>query len=309
MYDTINFSLEINEEEFFKIKNSLNFSKEEYNNETNILTLKGKIENYNVFLKQDRIILNGSLCKFWLANNIETLTKQQTAEAIQCLSDTLLLPIHKAKINRLDFAQNIITDYKPTTYYEYLGNCQYYNRFVQKSSIYYQNTLRKIIFYDKIEELKNKKLIIPKEWKDKNVLRYENRFTKNVTKEFRLSEPLTMKNLTDTNFCKKVLQKWTQNYKAINKTNKTIIDMNKVKTEKDFEEALLAKCYSQIEFDKQVEKARKLNIFPNKEYYSRSKAKHKKRLKKHSFVVSQQLIELDDKIEEAKKYAIEVLGF
>lgn len=309
MYDTVNFNLEISPNDYKRLSKNEIFTKESFNRKTEIITLTGNLENYKINLSStNKIYFAGSLCKFQLGNNLETLNKDQTAKAIQCFSDTLLLPIEEAKISRLDLAQNIITNYNPVFYYKYLGNLKYHNRIAQPKSIYYQNGLRKLLFYDKIEEMKNKRLTIPNEWTDKNVLRYEIRFTSRLKKEFNLPY-VPMNILTDSKFSRTLLERWTAYYTSINKENELNIEITNVKTKKDFGEIKKIENTTLNETIEQIEHLRDLGAFKHNAYYSQLKKEYKRIFAKHTVSKAQSLIELDTKIEEAKQYAIDYLGF
>ena len=82
---------------------------------------KGKLKNMTVFLNERSISVQGSLCKYFYGNNIETLSLTNTREALNQISADLSIDIHKARVTRIDFSTNIITYYTPTVYYPYMG--------------------------------------------------------------------------------------------------------------------------------------------------------------------------------------------
>ena len=76
-------------------------------------------------------ISEGSLCKWFLGDNIQTLGRKETQQAIERLSDALHLPFEHADVTRIDIAQNFIVRYEPEVYYNHLGLANHYNRLAQ----------------------------------------------------------------------------------------------------------------------------------------------------------------------------------
>jgi hypothetical protein len=77
-----------------------------FNGET---VIAGKLGNFAVTVGQGVVnIKNGSLCKWHLGDNFQTLGRSDAKRAIEKLSDTLHLPVNKATVARLDIAQNFI---------------------------------------------------------------------------------------------------------------------------------------------------------------------------------------------------------
>jgi hypothetical protein len=85
----------------------------------------GYLKNYKVSISGQGVSLKGSIAKYFLPDNFHTLTKSDIARAFEMMADELCLPIDKAKVTRIDFAQNFLMDFEPEAYYNYLGECQY----------------------------------------------------------------------------------------------------------------------------------------------------------------------------------------
>ena len=81
---------------------------------------------------------DGSLCKYYLGDNFQTLGRGDTKQAIEMLSDTLHLPLHKATVTRIDIAQNYIVKHPTSVYFNHLGNCMFNERLVQPDGLYYK---------------------------------------------------------------------------------------------------------------------------------------------------------------------------
>lgn len=181
-----------------------------------IKSVHGKVLGMDSIVSHGGLYLNGSICKSYLKDNFQTLTRQDTARAIEQISDTLLLPISKANVFRLDIAQNFFMEHQVENYYSFLGECCHFKRLVQPKSIYYQNGLRTMLFYNKVEESKSKGLVVPIDWKNKHVLRYELRFTKRLTKQFNVAS-LLAKDLYENAFYNITIKKWLTEYNKIRK--------------------------------------------------------------------------------------------
>jgi hypothetical protein len=66
--------------------------------------------------------LKGSLAKYLFGDNLHTLTRWYTEEALKKLSDDLHIDLGKAKVTRLDVATNLHTKRPPADYYVCFGN-------------------------------------------------------------------------------------------------------------------------------------------------------------------------------------------
>lgn len=272
-------------------------------NEDGQLSIHGNLNNYKVKLSGKGVSLKGSISKFYLPDNFHTLTRSDTARAIEKLSDEINLPIHLAKVCRVDFAHNLLMKFEPQAYYSYLGECQYYKRQLWENSLYYKNENRTKVFYNKIKEGKSKGLKLPDVWNGQNVLRYEMRFTKRINKQFNQSE-VNASNLSDEKFYMKIFDKWTDEYNAINKINNLNYNLSKMKSPKDYLNNLILRCLSIEGHEKimqEIEDLRHQKAFDKPEYYSRLKKQIKDLCKSSYLTASSELIfELDKKIKATK---------
>ena len=145
----------------------------------------GYLDSLKVRISDNRVkIYDSSLCKYYLGDNFKTLSKGDTKRAIEKISDCLQLPFHLANVTRIDFAQNLIMQFDEKVYYPYLGEAQYYNRLEQNNGLYYNNQLRQLVFYGKEYEQKIKRKPVPELYKNRNVLRFELRFKRQLRKQF-----------------------------------------------------------------------------------------------------------------------------
>lgn len=219
MFDTVNSWLEASRGVVLKshLKSILQDVDETFKeNGTSYLT--GNLGGLRVVYSNLGVSVKGSFSKWYLGDNIQALTRGDMKRATEKLSDTLHLPMNKAKVGRIDLAKNLLMEFKPAVYYPYLGEARHYQRLVQPKSVYYVNGLRTKLFYDKIAECKKKGVVVPQILSNDNLLRYELRFIGKLPKQFNCAEVL-LENLHDEKFYMAILDRWKAEYQAIKKIN------------------------------------------------------------------------------------------
>lgn len=307
MYDTINLWLPIDNANSIDVNKTLqhlsNITEHTRNDGQNYVS--GYLKNYKINLSGQGVSLKGSLAKYFLPDNFNTLTRSDSARAFEMMADELYLPIEKAKVSRIDFSQNFLMDYEPEAYYNFLGECQYYNRQPQSKSLYYSNGLRQKLFYNKIAEGKAKGLSLPDVWNGQNVLRYEMRFTSRLPKQFNRPE-ITASTLLDEKFYMSLFDRWQAEYEAINKLHSINFNLSDMNSPKDFWKQINLMAVNMIGQDKimqEIENLRHQKAFDKPEYYSRLKKEIKDLCKTPEMTASSDLVaELDKKIKTAKRY-------
>lgn len=197
-------------------------------------SLKVNISNTTISIK-DR-----SLCKYYLGENFKTLSKGDTQRAIEKISDCLHLPFDRAKITRIDLAHNIVLKHPPELYYPYLGEAKFYQRLLQPNSIYYNNQLRQLCFYNKKLEQAAKKQSIPELYNSNNPIRYELRFKSRLKQQLKVNE-LTASMLYDEKLYRSMSQRWKDEYLHIQKIQSKLSVMKPTGSKKEFtDQAVLA---------------------------------------------------------------------
>ena len=215
------------------------------------------------------------LCKYFYGNNIDTLNLTTTREALAQISADLSLDINKASVSRIDFSTNIVTDYTPTIYYPYLGNLTRFKRFEQPNAIYYNQEAKKLLFYDKIAEAKNKQMPIPKQHIGDNLLRYELVLKRDVPRYLKYNGLYAL-DLGSEELFKKLLHIWYSYYQQIQKHSKNYNLMTyNIKTPKDLESLCFKIMVKKnpIQFKKIQDEIKAKQLFKHKEYYSRLNSK------------------------------------
>jgi len=205
----------------------------------------GYLDSLKVSISENRVkVYDSSLCKYLLGDNFKTLTRGDTKRAIEKISDNLHLPFQLSNVTRIDFANNFIMQFPEEIYYPYLGEAQYYSRLPQPNGLYYNNQLRQLVFYGKEYEQKVKRQPIPELYKNRNVLRYEIRFKKQLRQQFK-KPVITAGLLTDEAFYNELLNRWKSGYFSIQKINSKLINMKPTGSKKELAENLA--LYSIVE--------------------------------------------------------------
>jgi hypothetical protein len=198
----------------------------------------GYLDSLKVSISENRVkIYDSSICKYYLGDNFKTLSKGDTKRAIEKISENLHLPFQLANVTRIDFAQNFIMQYTENSYYPYLGEAQYYNRLEQNNGLYYNNKRRQLLFYGKVYEQKVKNQPIPELFKGRNALRFELRFIKRLNEQFNKPE-ITAGLLYDEVFYHNLVNRWRDEYFAIQKINSKLNTMRPTGSKRKFAENL-----------------------------------------------------------------------
>ena len=136
----------------------------------------------------------------------------------------------KASVTRMDVAQNFIMKYPVAVYLNHLGVLKYADRLEEPSGLYYCLNKDRLCIYDKNREQRDKREAIPDLYSNRNVLRYERRYTQRIAAKFGVTE-VTGARLYEEAFYIQVLNAWKDDYQAIQKINDIdTIDFQSVKT-------------------------------------------------------------------------------
>lgn len=302
MYDTVKLSYSL-------LDNIVPKDTEVFNNLVNITEsidvhtqsnwITGKAKNMVIRRNANSITVQGSLPKYQYGNNLQTLQRADTGLIIEELSDLISTDLRKARLQRVDFSTNIITEHKPQYYYRFLGHLTRFYRHSDNSSLYYNQGCKKLLFYDKIKDAKAKQMLIPKQYQNKNVLRYEMRLLKQVKKFFK--RDVLANDLINKQLYNYLLDKWYEYYKEIEKQKSKInIMSNQITSPKDFDKQLLIGLVQSLGYshiDDVIEQMKTMKVFNQKEYYSRLKSKYR-RLSKVDISDEDVISEIDMKINE-----------
>ena len=269
------------------------------------ISYSGMLNNMRIHVSERGVSINGSIAKYYLSDNMQTLRRQDTEQAIQKLSDDLHLPVDKAQVSRVDFAHNFIMQYEADVYYQYLGESQFFKRYIQPESLYYKNGNRTKLFYDKPAEAKSKGYKIPEVWTGKHVLRYEISYRRRLAKQFKEPE-VRAGTLYDEQFYIKLIDRYVSDFKSIHKYSEINLDTENMRTPKDFWDQMALLMIDRIGQNGAVdlvEELRAKDVLDKPEYYSRLKKQIRDKSKKFSASDSAPLIEeLESKVSALKRY-------
>jgi hypothetical protein len=229
----------------------------------------GKTGGYLVYIAENGISLKGSLSKNHFGDNLHTLTRRDTKQAIEELSDRLHLDLGTARVTRLDVSTVIPTKRPPADYYSHLGSKPYFERLQSTpDTLYYNNHRRQIVFYDKAKEAKAKGVQLPAIWQNSNLLRYELRYRKSLNRQ--LNTSLTAAKLYDVEFYRAVIQNWYNEFKAIKKLKEQFFMIDNVSTKKEAKTALFAAILQkegQSIIDKYLLELKAKKVFKDRQRY------------------------------------------
>ena len=242
--------------------------------------VNGTIANgQQLWIFEDKIQFKGSIAKYHLKDNIQTLDRSATQRAIESLSDCLKLDFRTADVTRADVGLTIDTDYKPETYYPLFGTSNQYTRSLYKNSLYYRVTNREKSFYDKVKDARAKGMFIPDFIAGRNLTRFEVRYKKKILDQLNRNS-LKAADLYDEQFYKMMLDKWFTEYQNIKKMSCMQIDKNKIERPSDLANQVMANLLYSSGIDilsgieELMKQAKQINVFeggnPSRDY-SRAK--------------------------------------
>ena len=276
-------------------------------NYNDMVTITGSIGGLKVSLNRYQIkIKDGSLCKWYLGDNFQTLGRGDTERAVEKLSDMLHVPVSRATVTRLDVAQNFIVRHPPEVYLNHLGTLKYSTRLQEPHGIYYCRTGGRLAFYDKNREQKSNGESIPELYQDRNCLRYELRYTKRVANQFGVEE-VTGAMLYDEHFYIKLLNQWKSAYLEIEKINDIQLNFQAMRTKQQLYKmgvlSLVEQAGGQMQMISQITEAQKRGELTNKQAFDLKQAiKEACKVKEGLTVPNEAIKELNGKINDAVKF-------
>ena len=174
--------------------------------------------------KSDYIKATGSLAKYYLGNNVATMTRNDIEKAIERMSKELGLDVSNFDVWRVDIGATFLMNHPVCNYLAYIESCSRYK--LEKFSTetrQFVNGLRKIIFYDKVKEVLKKE---PKEIIENlksngfsetdNYFRYELQIKRRTKKTFGLTE-FKARHLYDEKIYIKMIELWKREFFKVKK--------------------------------------------------------------------------------------------
>lgn len=267
----------------------------------------GNLNGLKVTASQWQVkVKDGSLCKWLLGNNYQSMGRADVQQAIERLSDLLHLPMSRASITRLDVGCNFITQHPADVYLNHLGVLAYAKRLQQPNSLYYVKRDEKLCFYDKNREQRAKREAVPELYNGRNVLRLEQRYMCRLPSVLKVPA-VTGASLYDEAFYMMLLDRWRDTYKAIRKINDTLLNFSIMKTRRDLQRlgilTLIDSVGGEVAFINQINEARQRGeITPKQAHDLREAVKQAGTAKDGVTIKSEAIAELDKKVNEAVKF-------
>ena len=241
MIDSIGASMKLTTVESSKIMNILTNVREDVIKDTGEVRYKATTYNkkMNIYINGDSLTIKGSLSQYY-KEDFSSMLWNEVPLAINKLEQELQVKLLKSSIFQIDLEGTFPVIYEPKTYYEYLGNSSYYNRFIEKNTLYYNSGNRKKKFYDKSKKVKRDLSIIGRIIN--HSMRFETSFRKQYLKRIEKEigiKKLTFEHLLSPNIQQYLLNLWLNEYKMIEKHPKLNIDMSEINSWSDLKNKLL----------------------------------------------------------------------
>lgn len=251
-------------------------------------------------------VKDGSLCKWYLGDNLKSMGRGDVKRAVEKMSDLLHLPMNLATVTRLDVACNFIMKHPIDIYINHLGVLAWAKRLLQPNGLYYHKTNEVLCFYDKSREQRAKGEYLPDLYRDRNVLRYEQRFTHRLASVLGVPT-VTGATLYDEAFYIAVLKRWRDTYNAISKINDIQLNYKAMKGKQGlfrFGVLTLAEIAGgEVAMLSQIDEARKQGELTAKQAYDmRQAVKQACQEREGVTVKSEAISELTKKVAEAVKF-------
>ena len=309
MFDSINFKLtriDYNGADFLEeVPCYINDVSEHHY--SNGVVITGSLGNLKVSLNEYQIkIKDGSLCKWYLGDNLQTMGRKDTEMAVEKLSDLLHLPISKAQVTRIDVSQNFIMKFPPSVYMQHLGQMRNAARLEEPNSLYYRKADCGLCFYDKAREQKAKKETLPELYEGRNVLRYEQRYERRIAKHLEVPE-VRAAMLYNEAFYIDLLNRWRDDYKSIQKINDVQLNFEVMRNKKDLNRmgilSLVESVGGENAMIKQITEAQQQGKLNKKQAFDlRQAVKDACTIRNGLVVENEAIAELNKKVVEAVRF-------
>lgn len=268
--------------------------------------MKGNLRNLKIRITKSKIKIEGSIHVFCKGNNLESMNFHEFIETIELIQAMLNLPIHDARVSRLDFSGNILLKNSIEAYFNYFGQKSRFKKQIFDNGISYNSEELFLVFYDKIKELKHKRESIPEYFQGKNVMRFEMRFMRKLGKSFQVSE-LTLSKLIEPAFFNQLCLKWRQEFKSVAMEMISQIGLNPTGSKPKLIEQLAIKQLYHIGFDNflnEISSWQSINEITKKEAYEIRKFIKESTSEHYPLAENELIQELNQKIKVAARFEV-----
>lgn len=306
MYDRITLWKDKVGEDCSHLVSLLENVKEQVSYETGEQKIFGSIKGMMVYIYPHIIRIDGSLTKFRnKGSNLITLNREETQEALNCLSEELHFGIEDARVSSLEFGTNFVMRYKPSAYIERMGDMPRRKKHLfSVDTLYYKHKGRSqpstYVLYDKVADARAKGMTIPMHFENSNFLRVELRLQGSIARQMGVTD-VNATTLYQRDFYKKLMAKYIECYFSISKINKLNTDfMERIKTPKDAVDGFVGLLLAEVgrgpqRIDEYIEELKAQRIFAERTSLKRVKDALAKALNKAKLSEKDELVaELDD---------------
>lgn len=313
MYDKVKFWIDraIVGDDFPTIVDCLDDANTQVNQKTGEVKIFGSLGNMRVMVFNSGASLMGSLAKFLFGgSNICTLDRHTTAQALEKLGDALHIQIGDAKVTGLEFGNNFLMRREVAAYLSRLGAMPRMCRLnINPTSLYYKGNGKQppkvFAFYDKIADAESKGMGCPEGLRDANLLRYEMRLNRRLSKQ--LGVPVTASTLNDERLYRTMVKLYQKQYFSITKTSKINVEtMGEIKTVGDALNLLFARLMNeagQAAITGFLDEVRAARVFDKRQDFSRLKKKLQEVAAMGDLSAPDELInELDNEVKNCGAY-------
>lgn len=310
MYDTVNFRLTAGDVEGVSFIEETpchltDVGTHQYNSGEIVVT--GNLNGLKVTANRFQVkVKDGSLCKWLLGNNFQSMSRGDVQRAVERLSDELHLPMCQATVTRLDVGCTLITQHPAEVYINHLGVLAWAKRLLQPSGLYYEKRDEQLCFYDKSREQRAKGEPIPDLYRGRNVLRYEHRYIHRLASVIGFPA-VTGATLYDERFYIAVLKRWRDTYNAISKINDIQFNFQAMKSKFQLYRfgvlSLIERAGGEVEFIAHIAEAQKRGELTAKQAHDLRQAVKEACKEREGLTVKSEVIgELNRKIAEAVRF-------
>lgn len=181
------------------------------------------VKNFRVTTRNKKLIIEGSLAKYFNGNNIEAFSWLDVRSAINKLSWEIGLSLEEGILRRIDIGMNFSVKRDVIEYFQEMIHLHgYYRNHKYKTTLRFENNSHRFnfCFYDK------KKLVLKSRTnfddielvsEFENLMRIELQIEERLPLFLNRKEPVKVSELFSRDFCKFLMKKWLRLYRRIQK--------------------------------------------------------------------------------------------
>jgi hypothetical protein len=207
------------------------------NSDGEIVAEQGVFNNLHIKQLNKGIKVSGSFPKFLYDINTEFLSIEELRQSIVLLNNSLGLDFKQAKISRLDFGVDIITDKDPSLYLPHLLSSNYFTGInTYPNSKTFINTNRTKILYKKSQQLEGVTI---------NRLRFEIRYKSKFLKRI-FKKELLLGQLLDKNIINQLIESVDKEFRSIITSTDLQFQLDTILSPNDFYDYIITSYINEI---------------------------------------------------------------